>query len=389
MGLRAGNSVDMVLKAFGRDGDGGGLNMQTICNRVASMVRAAFFGLALSTTAAGAASAAEDKVIFAWPGAITTGIAPFAMAQEMGLFRKENINFNVVVLQGSGVIIPQLLNGSIFTAYATPDPLIISRQPDKPNFEIKFVYNAVRNSIWEIVVLDGSNVHTVKDLAQKKIGVGALTWGNVPMTKAILQQSGVGLNSVQFVAVGAGVPAFEAIRRGQIDALNLFDVQHAALAAQGTKIRLVPFPPQFAGVSSHGLPVTNKMIRERPDLVARFGRAVAEGTIACDANPDGCLRAYWKQFPDQKPEVTDTAAVARELSFVRTRLSNMIAFDSGEPHKYGVYKEKDWTTLIASLRLGEQLDNSQINISSLYTNEFASEYNRFDADEIVKAAKAY
>src|SRR5882757_8041357 len=131
------------------------------------------------------------------------------------------------------------------------------------------------------------------------------------------------------------------------------------------------------------------MIKERPDLVARFGRAVAKGTIACDANPEGCLHAYWKQFPAQKPENTDTAAEARELSFVRTRLGIMIFFDSGEAHQYGAYKDKDWTTLIASLRLGEQLDNTDVKLNSLYTNEFVAEYNRFDVGEIVKAAKAY
>ena len=345
--------------------------------------------LLLAVQSAPASAADPDKAVFAWPGVLTTGIAPFAMAQELGFFKKENIAFSVVVLQGSGVLIPQLMNGSIFTAFATPDPLIISRQPNRPNFPIRFVYNAVRKSIWEIVVLEDSPVRTVKDLAGKKIGVGALTWGNVPMTKAILQQVGVSSDAVQFVAVGGGVPAFDAIRRGKIDALNLYDVQHAALEAFGTKIRRLPYPPQFAGTSSHGLLVIDKMIRERPDLVARFGRAVAEGTVACEANPESCLRAYWKEFPDQKPEVTDAAAVARELSFLKTRLGNMIAFDPGEPHLYGAYKEKDWTASITSLRLGGQLDNSDIALASLYTDEFVAEYNRFSVDEVVAAAMAY
>jgi len=346
-------------------------------------------GLALSAAVVAPTSAAEDKVNFAWPGGVTTGISPFAFAQELGFFKKENIDFNVIVLQGTGVIFPQLLNGTIFSGYSTPDPLIISRQPGKPNFDIRYVYNAVRNSIWEIVVLDSSSVHSVKDLAQKKIGVGSLTFGNVPMTRAILQQSGVSAGQIQLVAVGIGVPAFEALKRGQIDALNLFDVQHAALEAQGTKLRRVPLPPDYAGVSSHGLPMTNKMIKERPDLVARFGRAVAKGTVACEANPVGCLHAYWKQFPALKPAVVDKEVEARELGFVETRLNNMLFFDPGEPHKFGTYKTKDWTTLIASLRLGGQLDNTDVKLDTLYTNQFVPEYNRFDVAEVVKAAKAY
>src|SRR5882757_9373419 len=84
--------------------------------------------------APGAASAA-DKLTYAWPGVITPGIAPFAFAQDLGFFKDEGIEFDVITLQGSGVIIPQLMNGSIFSSYASPDLLVISRQPGKPNFD--------------------------------------------------------------------------------------------------------------------------------------------------------------------------------------------------------------------------------------------------------------
>jgi NitT/TauT family transport system substrate-binding protein len=72
----------------------------------------------------------------------------------------------------------------------------------------------------------------------------------------------------------------------------------AQMKLEGTKIRLLKFPPEFTGMSSHAFPVTTKTIRERPDLVAKFGRISAEGTVACNANPTACLESYWKYYPE-------------------------------------------------------------------------------------------
>ncbi len=355
-----------------------------------SFVRGLLLAIALATAWVPTKPAlAADKITYAWPGVITQGIAPFAFAQDLGFFKDEGIDFEVITLQGSGVIIPQLLAGTIFSSYASPDLLVISRQPGKPDFDIRYVYNAVRNSIWEISVLADSPIKSVKDLKGKNIGVGALTFANVPMTRAILKQQSVDPNDVSFIAVGGGVPAFEALRTGKIDALNLFDVQDAQLELQGTKIRILQFPPQFRGVSSHGFPVTNTMIREHPDLIERFGRAATEGTVACEANLTGCLFAYWKMFPELKPATVDDKAIAGERSLIAIRVKNMNSFDPGEAHHYGAYKDKDWQTVIDSLRLGGQLGDSEIKLNSLYTNQFVEAYNRFDTAKVVQRANAY
>lgn len=340
------------------------------------------------TLTAGTASAA-DRIVYAWPGALSSGLAPYTFADDLGFFHRENITFDVVVLAGSGVIIPQLMAGTIFSAYSTLDPLIVSRQPGKPNFDFRFVYNAVRNSIWEISVLDESPIRGIKDLGGKTIGVGALTFGNVPMTKAILKQEGVDPATVSMVAVGVGVPAFQALRSGKIDAMNLYDIMDVLLQQQGTKIRILPFPPEFTDVSSHGFPVTNKMIRERPDLVAGFGRAAAEGTVACIANPEGCLQSYWKHYPELKPAGDEAEAIKKEMPLLQTRLRNMTIWHDGQKHQHGLFSDQDFTTEITSLRVGGLIDDSEIKLDTLFTNQFVDAYNKFDAAAVEAQAKAY
>ncbi len=346
--------------------------------------------LLLSFTTPPARAATPDKVVFAWSGPITVGAAPLAFAQQLGLFNEANIDFEIVTLDGSGTIIPQLLNGSVFSGFLTYDPLIISRAPGKPNFDYKFVYNSVRNSMWEISVLDTSPIHSIKDLAGKTIGVGALSFGNISMNNAILKQQGVDPAGVTFVPVGTGVRAFQALRSGKIDAMNLFDVAVAEMRALGTKIRLVPLPSDFDGISSHGYPVTNATIRDHPDLVGRFGRVAAEGTVACIANPRGCLLAYWKSFPNSKPAGDEAAALAETLPILQVRLEEFRHVECGRAEaRWGVCGARDLSTWVKSLAAGGLIPDANIDLNTLYTNQFVAQYNSFDRGAIARRATAY
>jgi len=353
-----------------------------------SLLSAALLSIAALTPLVSTPAQAQspDKVIFAWPGGGSSGLAPFSFADALGFLKQENLTLDIINLQGAGIVLPQLVSGAITTSYITLDPLVIARQPGKPNFDVRFVYNAVRRSPWEIAVLDSSPIRSVKDLDGKTIGVGALTFGNVPMTKAILARSGV---KAEFVGVGTGATAFHALTSGRIDALNLWDVQNANLEATGAKIRRLALPPEFSSAAGHSLPVTNKLIKERPDIIARFGRAVAKGTLACDANPEGCLAAYWAQFPKSKPQGTNAEAVQYEMPLLQSRLRNMVWWKDGEPHRFGAFSENDWTVTIDSLRTGGVIDNSDIKLDTLYTNQFVDEYNKFDRDDVTRKAKAY
>lgn len=359
-----------------------------------SLFRRAACALVAAALLAGPAlpapAATPDKIVFAWPGPISIGIAPLAFAKALGLFKKEDLDIDVVNLDGSGVIIPQLLNGSVFTSFLTYDPLIASRAPGKPNFDYKFVFNSVRNSMWEISVLDGSPIHSIKDLAGKTVGVGALSFGNLYITKAMLKREGVDPANVTFVPVGVGVGAFQALKTGKVDALNLFDIPDTELALQGTRIRLVPLPAEYQGISSHGYAVTNAMIREHPDLVVKFGRLSAEGMDACLANLKGCLDAYWAWFPNAKPSPNEEEALKETLPILNVRLNNMNSWPPGAPHAWGSFPARDIPTWTSALQGGGEIPAGvKIDPNTIYTNQFVAQYNRYDKNAIVKLAKAY
>lgn len=345
--------------------------------------------LVATTLALTATAHAKEKFIFAWPSAINSGVAPLSFARQLGYFDEENLDVQIQVLTGSGVIVPQLLAGKIDAAYSSLEPLVISRQPGKPNFPLRFVYNLFPRSIWEFVVPAGSPIKSLSDLKGKTIGELALSSGNIFMTRAILQDAGVAWSDVKLQAVGTGVAAFEALRTGQIDVLNLFDTAHVRLEQSGTVIRRLEVPAKMQNLSSHGVQVTEEKLAKSAPQLEGFGRALAKGIIACQANLSACIRAYWANYPELAPKIgTEVQNLKAEVQVLELRMQNLLPPGRGTTQPYGAFTDDDWTQLIEALKTGGEVSNAAIPLNTLYTNALVPAYNRFDVKAVQAQAKA-
>lgn len=351
-------------------------------------VLAGMAGLTATAAFAGRAHA-HDRFVFAWPSAINSGVAPISFAKELGYFAEEKLDVEVQVLTGSGVIIPQLMAGAVDAAYSSLEPLIISRQPGKPNFPIRFAYNFLPRSIWEFAVLDKSPIKSSADFKDKTIGVLALTSGNILMTRAIVEGAGIRWGSVRLQGVGTGVAAFEALRKGQIDVLNLFDTAHVRLGQSGTPIRIVDVPAKFQNISSHGLSVLDSKLAKNPELFERFGRALTKGIVACNANIPASIQAYWRDYPALRPSTgTEEDNLRREVEVLKVRMRNLLPEGSGTTRPYGAFSDDEWRAVIAALQAGGEVTNPNVPLDTLYTNALVPAYNRFDVQEVIAQAKA-
>ena len=333
-------------------------------------------------------AAAQEKVKFGTGSAISLTSAPATLAISMGYFKDEGIEVEVVPFRGgTGVLIPQVVNKSIQIGFPTLDVLMVARQPGRDYMPLKFFYNMTRTSIYEVVVLEASPIRQLADLKAKKIGVGALSWGQIPITRAMLKDAGV--DGAELIAVGMGAAAYQALTSGQIDALNLFDVPHAELESLGTKIRRLPLKSKFVGLGSNSLIAHEDTLKSQPRLIAGFGRAVAKATVACNANVPACVRAFWTLYPELKPtQGTEEEKLAKAMKVLQGRLDKMLAFGPGEPRNLGEFPAQLWKDYVDVLHAGGQLSTTSIPLESLYTNEFVREFNSFDVDAVVRAAKA-
>lgn len=349
------------------------------------LVALAFAGALGGAIVAAPVEAGTTKVTIGWPTSTSLTSAPLFYARELGFFKEEGLEFELLNFRGSGTVVPQVVAKRIMVGFPNPDPLLISQQPDKEAVPVKFFYNMTPKSIWEIVTLADSEVRELADLKGQKLGIGALQWGNVPVSRAMLQDSGLGPDDYEFVPVGAGSAAFVALKNGSVAALNLFDVVNARLAATGTKIRHLNLPEKFTSLFSNGFIAHEDTLAEDRETLVAFGRAIAKGTVACEANREGCVKAFWKANPEQAPQnPDDPAELATAVKILNARLSKYTSL--ANPMEYGSYDPQVWTDFVEVLHEGGQLSTTDIKPTNVYTNDLVPAINDFDRDAVIAKA---
>lgn len=309
--------------------------------------------------------------------------------EALGFFAEEGITgIDKVAAGGSTVLLPQVANGQLDFAFANPDIAVIALAKGQP-LPVRFVMNWLRGQTFEFVTLEGSDVRTLADLKGRRLGVGALTWGNIPLSRAMLADAGLAWGKdVQILPVGTGAAAWRRLERGEVDALNLFVGEHGRMELAGIKLRRLPMPPQFRSIFSNGIVTSEAMIRDNPDRVAGFGRALAKGWIACKANLEACVRAYWAATPAARPAPGNEAAqLETDMRQVLFDAANVDDFPAGSPALYGHYPDGAWERLLAVMAAEGQIPTPTLDVAQLMTNRFAESFNAFDAGAVRKAAQ--
>jgi NitT/TauT family transport system substrate-binding protein len=343
--------------------------------------------LAASLLLSASASAAE-LVTIGQVARATLTFAPIYAAIDRGYFAAENIEVKITEFGGSGVMLPQVANKSVTVGFPNADLLIISHQPGRDALPLKFFYNMSRGMIWEWAVPADRPIKTFDDLRGKTIAVGALGNGNIPIFKAMMKERGMADGKdYKLLPTGDGAPAFRATLNGDAAVYNANDVFVEAFA-QTTSIRRLPVPDKVRGLFSNGFIAHVDTVREKPELLAGFGRAVAKGTLTCEANPAYCVRTFWKMYPAAKPEGNEAENLDKGIRMLNTRMRKYLYFPEGQPRKFGEYDAKNWQTYVDILHEGGQLETKSIDTSALYTNDLVSKINDFDAAKVKSDAAA-
>jgi len=236
--------------------------------------------------------------------------------------------------------------------------------------------------------MQDSPVKTLQDLRGKKIGIGALANGNVPITRAMYKEMGMTAGKdFEFVPVGVGAPGVRALSNNDVAAFNGFDAILANFEVSGLKIRRLPQPPKYAGLLSNGFATHEDFIRDNPRMLAGFGRAITKGVVACEANRELCVRAAWKQYPSTRPAGSEEEAMKASLMVLGKRMERYLDFPAGQPRRFGEYVPQVWRDYVSVLHDGGEMTTRDVNPEGLYTNALVPEFNRFDAQKIVDSVK--
>lgn len=330
----------------------------------------------------------EVTVALAIPPAVHDG-APYAAAEALGLFREANLSVRTIVFQGAGALLPQVAGKRVTFGYPTSEPVIASYFSGKDPLPLRYFYNGVPGNTMEFAVLADSPIRTLADLKGKQIGVGALTWGTIPGGRAALRIAGLepGKN-VEYVAVGALGAGFQALRTHRVDALNFNSSWNDLLELSGTKIRRIPYPAAFQETAGNGFIAHMDTLRERPDLVRRFGRAYTQAQVVCEANPTFCVKAFWQQHPESKPAGDEARQLAESAELLRRRLKRVLYTPSGAPRVAGQYDLAAIQRGIDAMAKAGEYPGADVPVQKIFSNEFVPAFSDFDRTALVGRARA-
>lgn len=226
------------------------------------------------------------------------------VAEKEGFFKKYGLDSKLVefrtgseagaALQGGSVDIILMIPGTAMTA-------------DEHGFDMVAIFqNEVAKTkgpdSGSIQVRKDSNIHSLKDLAGKRVAVSQLHSQNTVGAQMLIKEAGVDLASVQFLELPFPTQ-YEALKNKQVDAVATVDPYTTQLQASGLG-RVISWnyvesiPQQPLGVWF----VKRAYLAKNRDLVARFNKAIKDSIDYMNADPDRA-RAQVVAFTGLKPEL--------------------------------------------------------------------------------------
>jgi NitT/TauT family transport system substrate-binding protein len=342
---------------------------------------------ALAAFAAAPASAQTTLRVGWCAKTVTSAAAPYAIATKMGWFEKAGIKVQLVPLPGSTDCVKTVATKDVDYSVPSIEPLAIIRPQGVKALNF---YTAYQGNIYGIMVPADSPVKDFKDLKGKNIGVTSMASAGVIIARALAKTEGMNPDTdIKIVVAGEAAQTAALLRSGQVAALSQFDTQYALTENAGAKLRpLTKANETIKHFPSNGFVALEETLKTKREQSVALARGYAMGTVFALANPEAAIRILWEVYPQTKATGKDEATALRDdLSTLTARAANWPP-EAGGGKKWGENSIENYNKYIDFL-IANGVLKEKVDAKELVTNDLIDDINKFDAAEVVKAAKAY
>jgi NitT/TauT family transport system substrate-binding protein len=252
-------------------------------------------------------AALADSVKIALPVASLESL-PIYIAQTSGLFKKHNVDVDVITSRGGGEAMKAYISGDVqIVATGFPEVGLMRSH----NVDVELFFAQTSRVPFAMIGRKDLDLKSVADLKGKTIAVtspGSLT---ANLARYFVQEAGLDPDKdVSLVSVGGGGELLGALKSGKADAAMLFEPFVTIGIQQGFATMLVDVPAKLDAFSSSPLS-TSKAFVEKSNKDARgIFDALAEALVFIHSNPSGTFDVAKQTFQNADPAVL-TAALAR------------------------------------------------------------------------------
>ena len=310
---------------------------------------------------------------------------PFWVAQNLGYAAEEGLDIEMIETIGT-TDCKMVATGQ--ADFAVPGPSLILQSIEE-GLPIKVVcaYDAI--NIWGLCVLKDAPFQSFEDIvdAQEKYGrkltiaLGDPSWES--LVTPTLVAAGIDCSEdVEFVV--AGDNRFVQVAEGNLDILFSWPGEAYQLIGQGYNFNYID-GHEILQTNSNSIITSLDMIKNEPDVIRGFVRALCKGMYFTKYNPNAAAAVSCAQWPNI--EVTWKAAVYVQEG----RAYQMFGKPGSDTESerlanLGLCTDEGWQLNVDTM-IASGVISKEIPMEDIYTNEFVD--TTWDRSEVEADADAY
>jgi NitT/TauT family transport system substrate-binding protein len=322
---------------------------------------AAVLGVVVAVTAAEAA-----KVTIAVGGAGCLCYLPTVLAEQLGEYKKNGIEIELVNFKGGSQALTALIGGSADVVSGYYDHCV-NLAAKRQNLQAFVVYDRYPGLVLGVSPRHKDEISTIKDLDGRKVGVSAPGSSTDFFLKYVLARAGVAADSVAVIGVGLDSTAVAAMEQGTVDAAVMLDPTPTLLNAKSPPLKILSDTrTQEDTLAVFGGEYPGGALYSRADWIAAHEKETAALTAAILAT----LKWIHSHTPEEIMAKMPEDMVGPDKSLYLAALKNTIPMYSTT----GRMDPKGAEAVLAMFsQSSPEVARAKIDVTKTYTNKFVEQ----------------
>ena len=312
---------------------------------------------------------AQSKVTLAIGGASCLCYLPTMLAKQLGEYEKAGVNVEVVEFKGGSEALKAVMGGSadVVSGYFDHCVNLAAKGQHLQSF---VVYDRYPGFALVVSPKHAATINSIKDLANKKIGVSAPGSSTDFFLKYILKKNGVDPNSIGVIGVGLGASAIAAMEQGQIEAAIMLDPAVTVLQSKDKDLKILSDTrSQKDTLAVFGGEYPGGALYTKAEWIAAHPKEVQAMTNAIIST----LKWIHSHTPEEVADKMPAEYVGKDKALYIAALKNTMAMYS----ETGRMDPKGAEAVLAVFsQSSPEIANAKIDLSKTYTNTYVDAANK-------------
>ncbi len=290
----------------------------------------------------------------------------------LGYWKENGIDVEINGLSGSSAALQSVVSGQSDVAVVGTSALMLAQAAGT---DVQAYYTLTTRSFQNPAVPEDSDITSIADLQDKKIGVQSLESGTIPIIRGLVDSEGGDGSNLDFVAIGLGAEALSALQAGRVDALGLWDDRYAEIENRGEPLRVLENDLSKQLGFQAVLGVAPKWLEGNRETAIDFARGIAMASRFATENPEEAVRLHWEIYPSSKPVgLSEDEALEQGVRALTARMANSQAVDG----LWG-YSTDEQVESFTNLLIDSGAVPKSVQPKRLWNGSLIKEINDFDA----------